>query len=730
MLRALVCAGLVCLPGLAWAQSGASDARSVVSREGEDLTVRAFPAGTPFTLDGRLDEPVYGRVAPIDGFVQQEPRAGAPVTEKTDVWILFDRDNVYISARMWDSQPERIVGNDMRRDGTIATNDSFSVILDTFRDRRTAFLFITNPLGGLQDGHVTSEWDYNQNFDPIWYVKAARFEQGWSVEIAIPFKTLRYKSSGEQVWGVNFRRRVAWKGEISHLTNVPASFGGFAIMRLAQAATLVGVMAPEAGPNLMLKPYGIANLTTDRLANPPRENDGGGDAGFDVKYGLTKGLTADVTYNTDFAQVEDDQQQINLTRFGLFFPEKREFFLEGQGIFKFGAGGGDVPTMFFSRQIGLARGFAVPIRTGGRVTGKAGRFSIGLLDIQTGESVQAGARPTNYAVARVQRDILRRSSVGFIATSKQGGGADNLVVGADTNIALGLTAIDAHIARSRTPGAGTDSHSAYVKVDYNADRYGAKTEHLTVGADFNPALGFMRRGAFRKHGGFARFSPRPRGGLGPIRKFYFEGSAERFTGRDGRLQSSAVSSRTATDFFNNDTVSVTVAREHETLVVPFRLAPALVVPPGGYTFNSVTAAYTRSNASWFSGTTAMTSGAFYDGTRHEVRYSGRLGLSHRFGIEPGITLNWISLPWGALRTTLWSARPVFSFSPRATLAALVQYNSSASAFSANVRFRWEYDPGSDLFVVFNEGRTTESAPAQPSLQNRAFVVKLTRLIRF
>jgi len=705
----------------AWAQ----DSPGVADESGA-RAVRAVRIDE-LSIDGRLDEAVYSTHQPVSGFVQQEPREGEPASEPTEVWVFFDARNLYVSARLWDSRPERIVADEMRRDGAISNNDSFAIILDTFRDRRTGFLFITNPLGGLQDGHVTSEADYNGNFDPIWTAQGGRFERGWMVEVAIPFRSLRYGSPGEQAWGINFRRRIPWKGEVSHLTDVPASFGMFAIMRLSEAATLTGIVAPEAGLNLDLKPYVISRVASDRIASPPISNDADGDVGFDVKYGVTQGLTADFTYNTDFAQVEDDQQQINLTRFGLFFPEKREFFLEGQGIFNFGGGGGDVPILFFSRRIGLSNNRVVPIRAGGRLTGKVDRFSIGLLDIQTGASEQADARPVNFAVARLRRDIFEKSSIGAIVTSRHEGGAISAAYGLDTNLAFGVTTVNAYYAESSSPGSGERDASYYAAFDYNSDRYGVKAEHLVVGDDFEPDAGFLRRENFRKHSASLRFSPRP-AGSSVLRKVYYEAGLSYYTDNDGRLESRSATARVAADLVNDDQISANYSRDYELLVLPFPIQDGAAVPPGRYSFQNLRLAYTRAASSRVSGTVSADAGSFYGGSRYQLSYTGRVSLTPRLGLEPRAEVNWIQLP-ASFTTRLFSVRSLFAFSPRSTLGALVQYNSSSDSVSSNVRFQWEYQPGSSLFVVYSEGRTTETPELFPRLQNRAFVIKLTRLFR-
>ena len=366
-------------------------APAVVARdEAGRVTVRATRISEAIVIDGKLDDEVYARVVPMSGFIQQEPNEGAPATEKTESWVFFDDNNVYITARCWDSHPERMIINEMRRDNSnIRENASFTVVLDTFYDRRNGFFFQTNPLGALRDQAVGDEGQSNNNdWNTVWDVGASVFEQGWIAEIVIPFKSLRYKKGRDQIWSINLRRTVQWKNEESFLSPVAASHRYRGIYRFSEAATLVGIQAPVSSRNLELKPYGITSMITDNNAKPRVSNDVNADVGFDLKYGLTKSLIADFTYNTDFAQIEEDQQQVNLTRFSLFFPEKRDFFLEGQNIFAFAGvrlrGGGSfrpgrtgrnlTPVMFFSRRIGLTADGVDPIiirwsrdRTSGRL---------------------------------------------------------------------------------------------------------------------------------------------------------------------------------------------------------------------------------------------------------------------------------------------------------------------------------------------------------------------------
>jgi hypothetical protein len=332
-----------------------------VARDGVGrTTVRAARLTAPLRIDGNLDEAIYDSVRSMTDFIQQDPVENAPATEKTEVWVFFDRDSVYIAGKCWDSHPERMAINEMRRDGSfVPRNENFAFMLDTFYDRRNGVFFELTPLGGRMDAQVTNERTVNISWNPVWAFATGRFANGWTVETRIPFKSLRYRPGTAQVWGFNVRRKNQWKNEISCLAAIPASIGEAGHFRaVSLAATLVGIDAPSGSKNLEIKPYAISNLTTDNLATPRTSNDLTGDVGVDAKYGVTQSLTADLTYNTDFAQVEADEQQVNLTRFSLFFPEKRDFFLENQGTFEFGGagvtarpgttgggGGADTPTL-------------------------------------------------------------------------------------------------------------------------------------------------------------------------------------------------------------------------------------------------------------------------------------------------------------------------------------------------------------------------------------------------
>ena len=739
-------------------------APDVVRRDDQgNATIRAVALPEGIRLDGQLDENVYFTVPAITGFIQQSPDEGAPATEETEAWILFDADNIYVAARVWDSAPpSQWVANEMRRDTRqLRQNDTFAVILDTFYDRRNGVAFYTNPLGAIADFQITNEGNPNSDWNPIWDVRTGRFEGGWTVEMEIPFKSLRYRPGPSQVWGVQLRRNVRRKNEWAYITALPISAGSGpgGIFRISGAGTLVGLDAPSGSANLEIKPYGIGGISTNLAASEPTVNAGSGDGGLDVKYGITQNLTADLTWNTDFAQVEVDEQQVNLTRFSLFFPEKREFFLEGRGIFDFARGGlaggfggalrrggqgggffggGNAPTLFYSRQIGLQNRTVVPIVGGGRVTGKIGAFDVGLLNIQADADEAAGAEMTNFTVVRLKRDILRRSSIGGLFTNRSVsllGDGSSQAYGADATFSFyENVSLLAYAARTQTPGNDGRDLSYQGRFNYAGDLYGVQAEHLVVEDNFIPEVGFLRRDNFRRTYGTARYSPRPRSMAG-IRQFRLEGSYDYIETADlGIVETRQTQLAFATELENSDRFGVSVADNYEFLHREFTPGPDEVAfPVGGYQFFDVEGTYSPGAQRRLNGTFTVRAGDYFNGTIRSVGFSrGRMEVTQRLSLEPSVSVNWIDSPQGSFRTDLLVSRVNFSFTPRMFFSGLIQYNSSTNTVSNNLRLRWEYQPGSELFVVYTEDRETD--PLRPDrfseLRNRGFVVKVNRLFRF
>ena len=742
-------------------------APAVMNRNAEGrTTVRAIRLDEGIRLDGVLDEPVYRMVPAITDFIQHVPDNGAPATEPTAAWIMFDDTNVYVSARLWESAPpSRWVANEMRRDtAQLRENDNFGAFFDAFYDRRNGFMFYANPLGGRADQQFTNEGNPNADWNPVWDVRTGRFDGGWTIEMEIPFKTFRYRSEPPHVWGIQLRRGVRRKNEYSYLTWLPIAAGGGSgstgIFRVSAAGSLVGLEPPPASRNIEIKPYAIGGLTTDLTASPQVVDERSGTGGLDLKYGITRNLTADFTLNTDFAQVEVDERQVNLTRFPLFFPEKREFFLEGRGIFGFAQGGvtgrflrptasllggffGDVnvPQLFYSRKIGLEEGRVVPIVGGARVTGKIGPFDVGALNIQAGDEMVSRFDPTNFTVVRLRRDILRRSSVGAMFTNRsvsRVAPGSSQAYGVDGTFALFENVnVITYLARTRVPGRdhrGKDGSYQGV-VDYAADRYGLRVEHLVVEDNFLPEVGFLRRDNFRRSYVSGRFSPRPQS-MESVRQFSLEGSIDYIVTADqNHLETRQNLLTFQTELESSDRLLFTASDNYELLVRPFTLPGAdFSIPVGGYGFADAQFAYVIGQQRRINGQVAVRRGAYFGGDLTTVELSqGRVSLLPQMSLDSTLSFNWVDTPYGKFQTNLAVTRVNYAFNPRMFFSGLLQYNSASNSFGSNLRLRWEYSPGSELFVVYTDDRDVTGG-LRPDrgwdLRNRGFVVKFNRLFRF
>ena len=720
----------------------------------DGATLRAVRVTEPLEIDGIIDEPFYQRVPPISEFVQAVPVEDGEPSELTEVWIGFDDENVYVSAKVWDSAgPDGWVANEMRHDARqLTSNDHFGVILDTFYDRRNAVGFTGNAIGGYSDFQITNEGNLNRDWSPIWETRSALFDGGWSIEMAIPFKSLRYRPGREQVWGIQMRRTVMRRNEWIFLRALPLSVGGGGLIgsaRVSMFGTLVGMEAPPPSRNLEVKPYGIAGSRTDLTVDPQINKDGYADVGLDVKYGITANLTADFTYNTDFAQVEVDEQRVNLTRFSLFFPEKREFFLESRGIFAFGTGGlgggfrgggggggrggGGPPTLFYSRRIGLQGGSPVPIMGGGRVTGKVGSFDVGLVNIQTDDVASVGARSTNFSVFRVKRDLFARSSVGALFENRSRsltGAGSNQAWGVDGS--FGLTdelSVLTYYAKTETDGLNGLDASYRGQISYNADEWGGSVDHLVVGDDFNPEIGFVRRKDFRQTALSGRFSPRTRS-ISWIRQLTFQPNFTHLENEQaGYVESRNWGGQFNVSFENGDRFSVDYTDNYENLVADALISGA-TIPTGRYSFADVRLSYRLGPQRPYSGNLSVRRGDYYGGTLTSAGLSGgRVEITPQISVEPSISLNWIDLPQGRFDQHVAVARLTYTLTPRAYVSGLVQYNSRSRTVSGNFRLRWEWAPGSELFLVYTEDRSTDVLDRWSELSNRGFVIKINRLLR-
>jgi hypothetical protein len=529
---------------------------------------------------------------------------------------------------------------------------------------------------------------------------------------------------------------------VSYLTAIPQSYGRRGLTTVSAAGTLVGLESPDRGPNIDVKPYLLGSNLTDRTAAPAVNGRTSGDFGVDGKWGITQSLVADFTYNTDFAQVEDDEAQVNLTRFSVFFPEKREFFLEGQDYFSFGGGGGFgpsvTPVVFYSRRIGLQDGAAVPIVGGGRLLGRSQGFQFGALHIVTdgiaGAAADAGGARSQYSVLRVNRNVKSRSRVGMIATRRaspdQPIGA-NYAFGADAAFTFtNQVSAQGYWAATHTEGAESSDESSYrARFEVNADGAGVEAEHLYVGENFSPEVGFVRRRAFRRSFGKARYSPRPEGVPG-VRKLFFEGSADFYHDTSGDLESRVVRGEFKVVFVTTDSVTFEYGESFERLREPFTVASGVEVPAGRYNFQQGKVEFMLSPSRPVSGSLSVSRGEFYGGTITEASWRGRVEFSSRLYAEPRVSVSHVTGPFGNGNSNAFGSRLTYTLTPRMFVGTLIQFQSRDHSLSTNARFRWEYQPGSELFVVYSDGRGGDTDRFSSRLETRSLVIKVTKLFRW
>jgi len=716
----------------------------------EQMVLRAHRISQPLNIDGVIDEPFYKQIDPISDFTQTLPEENGRPSELTELWIGFDDQNVYVSAKIWDSSgPDGWIANEMRRDeGELRNNDHFGIWFDTFYDRRNGVGVYVNPLGGIADYQITNETNVNKNWNPIHDTRTALFDGGWSLEMAIPFRSLRYRPGKDQTWGVQTRRSIMRNNEWIFLSPVPRSVargGAAGSNRVSLYATLEGIEAPPSGNHLEVKPYAISGIRTDLTADPTISNDSYADAGLDIKYGITENLTADFTYNTDFAQVEIDEQQVNLTRFSLRLPEKREFFVENSGLFNFGPrsmssggrgqgrGQGAVPTLFYSRNIGLKNGTPIPILGGGRVTGKIASFDIGLVTIQTDDLEPVDAMSTNFSVLRLRRDIFSRSNIGMLfenrsrsrssSGSNQGWGIDGSFGFSDN---LSLTT---YYAKTATEGLNGMDGSYNGKIDYAGDKWGGSLDHLVVGSDFNPEMGFVRRKDFRQTAAMGRFSPRPTS-ISWIRQTSLQFDLGHLENeRTGILENQNRAGEFKVELENSDQFKITYTDTYENLLEDAYISGASI-SKGEYTFPDVKMDYTFGPQRPYSGNLSVRRGEYYGGNVTSLGMSrARMEITPQLSLQPSISFNWLSLPQGQFDQHVAITRLNYTLTPRAYVSTLVQYNSRSNTLSGNFRLRWEWAPGSEVFIVYTEDRDTDIFDRWSQMENRGLIIKVNRLFQ-
>ncbi len=730
--------------------------------------LRAVHATHPIQIDGLLDEPDWQSAEPVSSFTQRFPAEGTPASQLTRVRILYDEERLIIGAEMDDADPAGIIAREMKEDADLEGDDSFAVTLDTFMDRRNGYYFQTNPLGARRDGLIFDEGGNNSfDWDGVWDVAARRHERGWSVEIEIPLRTLHFRADQNAAWGLQLRRVIRREAQDAYWAPIPRNEDQW---RVSRAGHLEGLALLHQGSNVSLKPYALGGAARRPSLDEEYLN-GIGDAGGDARWSITPNLTGILTINPDFAETEVDDQQVNLTRFPLFFPEKREFFLESKGYFDFGfrfTGPGQPPGVipFFSRRIGLTpRQFdtglisaPIPIPAGVKLAGRAGRYNIGMLAAPTDDS--ADTPRVTYSTLRVSRDILTRSNIGMIYVDKQPSGPNdpadpndlsagfhtNRTFGADMNFSvLRNFKFGGALLQTRTPDSPFGEGSGHLYAQWSSNAWRVEASHRDIARGFNPEVGFVPRVGIEESGAYLSWSWRSASSLvrtlEPHTRFTYTADQEHHLAT--RRQHWAVSAT----FRDSSHAEVGYNPVFDRLDAPFILKtddngdPEVGVPPGGYDMIQWLALWEGSPGRAVSGEVFSEFGDYFDGQFVSVNAELVARFSSRVRAALGAGRNDIDLPARAagelgpaapaqpaqeFLTHLLSARVSFTVSTKMFFDALLQYNTEVDDITSNLRFNWKYRPGSDIYVVLNERRDTEDDPS--GVIDRSFTVKWTYLL--
>ncbi|OFW13006.1 MAG: hypothetical protein A3H29_13250 [Acidobacteria bacterium RIFCSPLOWO2_02_FULL_67_21] len=701
----------------------------------------AVRAAGSITLDGRLDEPAWLDAPMATNFIQNDPREGDPATFDTEVRVLYDDEALYFGIFARDDEPGRIIVSDIDKDFDTNRSDGFRIALDTFHDQRNGYQFATNPAGAKWDAQMANEGrENNVNWDGIWDVTTTVGETGWTAEIRIPFRTLKFTNSDIQTWGVNFERKIRRLNEDSYWSPLPRIYD---LQRVSLAGSVDGLRGLRPGMNLRVKPSAVTSSNTVGGAKAT----GDFDMGVDVKYGVTSGLVWDFTVNTDFSQVEADEQQINLTRFSLLFPEKRDFFLENSGIFQFGGsgrggggggGGGrqNAPQemqLFFSRNIGLSNdGNAIPILAGSRLSGRQGPVSIGILNIQQRELGNAPA--TNFTALRVRRDILAQSDIGAIFLNKDASGPNfNRVAGFDANFRFGFLNLTGYAANTFSPdsavAAGGDTYVTRVGFDYNNRDWQAQLSSSNIGSNFNDELGFVpRRGVGTLNGVFGtRWRPQALSKV--VREAYIHWHLDQFTRHlDDAVESRYQGYHWMSRFQDGSNAEIGVNTNVEDILAPFTINRSLGtrITPGRYEFSEFFGLWNTNNSAPVSVSSRYSNGRFYDGYRRGYSIGPAFRLNENLNASVSLQLNDIDVATGSFVSKLLSTRINYNFNTKMFFNGLLQYNSDNHQWTSNLRFNIIHRPLSDFFLVYNEQRDERTG----DMLSRAVIAKMTYLVAF
>ncbi len=683
-----------------------------------------IPADLAIQVDGSLDEEAWDLAHPITELRQREPLEGGAPTEPSEIRILFDQDALYIGASFNDSDPGGILAHQLERNQGLGTDDRFMWILDTFRDGRTGYFFEINPAGLMGDGLIGGGGGINKSWDGIWEVRTLIHDDGWSAEIRIPFSTLNFDPARD-TWGINFQRTVRRKNE-------EILWSGWrrteSLFRPAHAGELTGLEDLSQGLGIEMKPYLLTSGNQDVALGSSWEGDA--KTGFDLTYSLTPSLRAAVTVNTDFAEVEVDQRRVNLTRFPLRFPEQRDFFLEGSGVFSFAWA-----DPFFSRRIGLVEGQEVPIRYGARLGGQAGRYEMGFYQVRTGHQELALTEGTrlqpaeDFTVGRLKRTLFQQSHVGAIYTRRASDAdpdgftpADRHTIGADMDLYTsdapgGYNAhVQGFLSYHTDPALGGDLFSDErrargLRVSFPNDLVRFHTSYRDFGPGWDPAVGFAQRRGFRRTQPTLSFAPRPEW-WPAVRQMQFQAWFEYLTDMDWRLLTRNLDlTLLELNFESGDEFSLEAGQNFERLVRPFRIhgtdEDEIRIPAGDYKGWSWTTGFRTAGRRTLSGRAEVTKADFWSGSRTELGISGTIRPRRGVSFTPEYERNEVRLAEGEFDTNLVRLSGAWNLSPLVSLNGNIQYDDVTRVVGLFARARWIVRPGSDIFVVWTHNWQNE-----------------------
>ena len=678
--------------------------------------------------------------------MQIEPYEGEIGSESMEVKVLYDNENIYFGFTCFDSEISKLVANEMRRDSRdLHDNDTVFLILDTYDDKRSGFFFRVNALGAIQDRAVTNSGDtLNRDWDAVVECKSKINDTYWTSELSIPFSQLRFKQSDQIVWGINTGRELARNQEEMIWVPVPASYGGMAKYRTANLGRLTGLSGIASSRNLEVLPYILPGVTQINGNDAGLETEGKFKMGVDVKYGITSNLTADVTYNTDFAQVEADEEQVNLTRFSLFFPEKRPFFLEGAGLFDFG-----IPRtsfrrpppmlLFYSRRIGLAQSSAIPIIFGGKASGKVGSYGVGFLNVLTDKFYDADTEDdpldvprTNYSVMRITKDVASGSRIGMIAVNKDEIGDYNRAGGFDFEYRPN-DSMDVRGLWSRTfePGASGQNNAWYLGSNWRSNRFRVEGSYTDIDEDFNPAVGYVRRTGIRQFRGEARWVPMPQ--RFGIRQIWTGPEVNYILNHDNELEEWNISYTNWFEFDSGDYILFNGRRTFESLNDVFDFREGVEIPIGDYQSTSYHVRLSSSDSRPISTTIGGGLEDFYEGEvrrayiQTTVKPNGHISVSAQYQFNQVVDLPTTYFTDGNPRpvyVNLFRGRFDYSFTTGLFAKLFAQWNADTNVVSTNFLINYIYHPGSDFYFVFNQTYDTNGT-TRSRLLDSTVVAKMT-----